>query len=114
MEKKGQADNPFSQLGLALANSVLNSMIDSIVSPESIVTMMDKGKLSPTKKKAANTPAAESPPFDMAFDYSGWDRVVAYRSDQPDGIRLILRREGVWSWKVVSIKFPPPAKQVKK
>lgn len=112
--------------GAAILSSVLDPMIDVLVTPEGLARMMaGEALLSPPKsmppRPAAPTPAPPPPTpspttaapvgdATLALSYESFDRVLATRTrttDRPGAAAaLVLTRDGWFSWKVTDIRLP--------
>ena len=115
--KKGTDGNPFAALGMALAGSMVGTMVDNLVTPESIATMVNRAK--PRDRLAGNAasgPTDTAPP--VAVDakrprvvqhYEGLD-VFQVELHDPNtdelGLTLVLGRDGWFGWKLRSIRLP--------
>lgn len=105
------ADNPFAAMGQALVSSMSNKMVDAMVSPAGVVALVNKSVLSSDKRvDGAGTqpaPGANSKARYTA-SYAGWDSfVIRPTARQEGGGGLVLRRHGLWSWKLSAITISP-------
>lgn len=102
------ADNPFAAMGQALVSSMTNKMVDAMVSPAGVVALVNKSAVSDEKVDGAETqPAArtDSKPRYTA-SYASWNSfVIRPTARQEDGGGLVLRRHGLWSWKLSAIEI---------
>lgn len=118
MQSDSMKDNPFAVLGMALAGGMVNTLVDGMVTPESVASMVSSGKAKPEAGKgtpastpAANTtsgkPAAKAPRVDR--HYEGMD-VFHVEMHDPDRdklmLTLVLNREGWFGWKLKSVRMP--------
>jgi hypothetical protein len=100
--------NPFAKLGQALAGAVMSPMVDAVVSPAGVLRMMKSGIVKPRLSTDADPPDAGGEPDTMAkysVSYRNWNEVVA-RPKKPDAGSFILKRDGLWSWKLGGVEFP--------
>lgn len=103
-------NNPFEALGAAFATALINPMIDALVTPESLTMMMQGKKPSLMKdlpKQEKKSGAALETEVKMA--YESYDRfIISVNSkegvDEP--VVFILHREGLFTWKLASIRLP--------
>jgi len=117
-------DNLFANLGMAIGAGVINRMVDALVSPESVMGMMARGKTSAsgallgqlppqssgadagTPQAAASRDNAEGggqrPDYSMR--YQNWSTVIATakQGDMEQG-HFIFKRDGLLSWKLVGL-----------
>lgn len=101
------ADNPFAGLGMLMAPSVVNSMVDAFVTPDGLARLVKTGNAN--IKSASNTVVTEQPKPDASYDYSGLDRfrVTLHAKDQTDAkVGLLLERRGLFSWKMIRVELP--------
>ncbi len=108
MPKNEEADNPFAKLGMMLATTLVNSMVDAMVSPAGLTSLIATGKPPNLQNLAKNEQERTSADqkIDLGFSYTAWDRVLIFRKDHFEDGHFIMRRNGVWSWKLVAIKMP--------
>jgi hypothetical protein len=100
--------NPFAKLGQALAGAVMSPMVDAMVSPAGVLQMMKSGVVKPRLPGDAATPDTGSEPDGIAkysVSYRNWNEVVA-RPTKQDAGSFILKRDGIWSWKLGAVEFP--------
>ena len=105
IETRKAGDNPFAALGQAMAIALINPLVDAVVSPAGVMTMLEKGKVSLPKPGAAEETPTDAPKRDYAVDYRGWDR-FAVSSKDPHGGSFIFKRQGLWSWKLAAVELP--------
>lgn len=103
------ADNPFAAMGQALVSSMTNKMVDAMVSPAGVVALVNKSVVS-SDEKVGSGEAAPGPKTDSkaryTAAYAGWDSFVIRPADrQEEGGGLVLRRHGLWSWKLSAIEI---------
>jgi Protein of unknown function (DUF2939) len=99
-------DNPLSAMGAALASTFINPMVDVIVTPEGIATMLKEGSLKPRLGKDDRQEGAS--PTQISMNYEAFDRFVVKVANREAPTRqtdLILRREGL-TWKLSEIRLP--------
>lgn len=105
-------ERPLGGIGAMVASAMIGSMVDAMVTPAGVASMM-RGKPDP---KAAALPSSagssaaqrgEAPRARYAYD--GFNRFsVTYQDgDKADrSVALILRRDGLFGWKLVRVKLP--------
>lgn len=107
------ADNPFAAMGAALGNAMLGKMVDAMVSPAGVEALVSKSALGSHAQTEADGGAQASAPAEQgkagpkyAAAYAGWDRfVIRPAGRQDDAGALVLRRHGLWSWKLSEIEL---------
>ena len=116
--------NPFADLGMVMAMGFVNQAIDTMVTPAGVMTMMAGGSQACTLQRAGlsrtigNGPTgvrrrhraanieqqAESRLFGRL---QNWSTVTATaRKGTDDEVTFILKRDGLWSWKLSAVNLP--------
>lgn len=106
LQKPEMKDNPFAGLGQMLAASMVNQVVDTLVSPAGVMLMLENGKPGKPADVAAAGVGVEtkvSQRKNMAVNYQGWSKVFVHPKDQPGG--FVFRRDGLMGWKLVAIKM---------
>jgi hypothetical protein len=114
LQSDSTKDNPFAAFGLAIAGTMVNALVDGMVTPESLANMVTSGKANPGKVASAPPPVADStsdkqqtPRVDRR--YVGMD-VFHVEMHEPDTDKLmltfVLNREGWFGWKLKSVRMP--------
>jgi len=113
-------DNPFAALGTAIANVLINPMIESLVSPEGLVAMMNGHKPNLAIQREGEIQDRSSGGRDnepvVKMGYENFNRFIVKASDKIDTtqeITMVFLRDGL-SWKLAAIRFPPADTPVKK
>lgn len=104
-EMAKQKDNAFAAFGTALATTMVNQMVDSLVTPESLTMMMQGGKTNTAK---AAGPGGQ-PNTDVAMGYEGFDRFVVNvkpKNDAGAPVGLVFSRDGMFSWRLTGLRVP--------
>jgi hypothetical protein len=105
-------DNPFAAFGQMLAAAMLGPMVDRMVTPESLASMMANGKASnsvPRPAKDDPTPAEPGKAPRIVREYEGLDvfKVSIHAiDDDKETVTFVLNRQGLFSWKLTSIRMP--------
>jgi hypothetical protein len=92
--------------GIALASAVIDPLVESFVTPESLAMMMQgkkpKGNES-NKKTATNSNEKKS---NLSMGYDGIDYFVLDAKDDKNEIQFsfVFKRKGVWNWELTSIR----------
>ncbi|WP_066590065.1 DUF2939 domain-containing protein [Sphingomonas pruni] len=96
--------NPFAGLGAMLMPSILDRMIDSVVTPEGIAALVRAGKVGHVE-----TNSAAPRRVDYILHYITRDRfgvAVRRQGTVGDPVNLIFERRGLFAWKLVRIALP--------
>lgn len=102
--------NPLAAFGKAMALAVIDPVVDAAVSPAGVALMLERGDVklrsgpeAPSDAPREDERAREKLDYDLA--YAGWDRVTVARDDG-SGAVFILRRHGLWGWKLSGVELP--------
>jgi hypothetical protein len=106
-------DNPFAALGMTIASKLVDSVIDSFVTPSGLAnlaagrTAMADQTVNPTSSTQAPVRGHSSLLFEDAhYSYDGLNTFsVLVGGQDPDRVRFVLSREGL-SWKLTNIIIP--------
>lgn len=96
--------NPLAGLGKILMPSILDRMIDSVVTPEGIAALVRAGKVGHTD---ADSPGPQR--VDYVFHYIARDHfgvTLRRRSAAGDPVTLTFERRGLFTWRLVRIALP--------
>lgn len=96
--------NPFAGLGAMLMPSILDRMIDSVVTPEGIATLVRAGKVG-----HADAGSAAPRRIDYVLHYIARDRfgvAVRRQGTADDPVNLVFERRGLFAWKLIRIALP--------
>ena len=108
---KDKEGGPFAAMGGMFAMAMIQPMIDAMVTPDGMSTMIKQGKLQRTKQQATAAPKAEA--TDWTIDHEGLDRFRATPKtvDGKPPVALVFERHGL-CWKLADVDLPDevPAK----
>ncbi|MBK1672060.1 hypothetical protein CKO35_01850 [Ectothiorhodospira shaposhnikovii] len=99
-------DNPFGGLGVAVAGALLKPLVDAVVSPAGISTIMEGYIPEPDGRGMSFTSQGQTR---TRMGYSGLDRFVVTMQSEHDPLQqvdLVLVRQGTFSWKLAALRFP--------
>jgi hypothetical protein len=120
VQKQSRADdsNPFSALGSAIgmmmAGSMIDSMVDSFVSPSAIAEMMRGSKpratdLGVTEARSPRQASGAETRVEKGYKaYSRYEVRFTNSSSKESELTLILKRNGIFSWRLSDIRFSFP------
>ena len=103
------SDNPLAAMGSALGAMIINPMVDLFVTPEAIAQMMKGQKPSMRGGNDGGNGGEGGAKAETRMGYEGVNRfVVSFRKqgDTGEPIAMVLRRDGVASWKLVALRLP--------
>lgn len=95
--------NPLAGLGAMLMPSILDRMIDSVVTPEGIAALVRVGRVGHAETDSAPQRV------DYVFHYLARDRFAATlrrRGAAGDPVSLVFERRGLFTWRLVRIALP--------
>lgn len=110
-EERPGIEGALEALGQGIAGAVAGSMVDAVVGTAGVIEMINQGVPSINRAvvKAALTqvPSAAAAIPDMEVKYRGWSRVAFRGADLPqEEGSFILRRDGLWSWRLAEVELP--------
>ncbi|MED5596105.1 DUF2939 domain-containing protein [Janthinobacterium sp. P210006] len=83
--------------GETASEAEFKEMLDTIVSPPGLTVLILHGKQGPDGKR-----------HDFGMAYRSWNEVVLRRTGAgPAASQFVLRRHGIWDWKLTDITLPP-------
>lgn len=103
-------DNPYASLGLKLLPALVARMTDAYLTPEAIAVMVSQGR--PPLKPGETVALGASTPLSVRYAYLGLDqvRITTAGPGNPDApLEFLLRRHGLYTWRLVRITLPPAA-----
>jgi Protein of unknown function (DUF2939) len=116
------SNNPLAALGAALASSIINPLVDALVTPDTVALMLTRGEKPKKTDGPAPGPAPQPAPggdpapnaqspkeTETHASYESFDRfVVTVRrvgsTEQPLG--LVFLRDGLIGWKLSALRLP--------
>lgn len=120
-------NNGFEMLGTAIVMAAVDGMIDQMITPNAIKTVLEGKTLADNLGKSLNsnglddnaddstdanadnaTPAETAPKLQFDTDYQNANQLaVNIRTEDQKDAKVILTREGLFGWKITQIKLPP-------
>ena len=100
----GVRENPLADIGLMLVPTILDRMVDSVVTPNGIATLVRLGRTSPS----SGTGGAPGR-VDYRYGYAGIDHfrlTVRRRDNGEQSIGMTFERRRWLAWKLVRIDIP--------
>lgn len=100
----GMRSNPLAGLGLMLVPTILDRMVDSVVTPRGIATLVRLGRTG-SSGEAGGAP----PRVDYDYGFSGFDRfrlTISRRDSGEQPVVLTFERQQWFAWKLVRIDIP--------
>lgn len=111
-------NNPFMGLGMMLASSMVDKMVDASITPAGLRRMMAGEK--PIQKKSVKEDGKEAERVDSQFEearmgYDSDSKFSVYvpsrskKTGEVKEVRLVLRRDGL-TWRLTDVILPLPSK----
>lgn len=108
------ADNPFAGIGMLMVAPMVDSIVDSTVSPSGLAALFSEGRLSDPESLQASEPEQyrsennQSPDVTMGYTSLNQFEVKVAQANEPDQYVLFtMEREGLSRWMVNGIKLSP-------
>ena len=92
--------------GIALASAVIDPLVESFVTPESLAMMME-GKKPKNSERNKNTSSKDNEKkSNISMGYDGMDYFVLDAKDDKNEIQFsfVFKRKGIWDWELTSIR----------
>jgi len=122
MANARNGSNGFAAFGAMLGMGIVNQVIDTMVTPDGVMAIMSSGTAAPDKREPAALPSSPASPETTSpsgsseasqdakakydIGYQSWSTVIASaRNGDSSAVRLVFKREGIWSWKLSGIDF---------
>ena len=113
--------NPFSALGMMMANALIDPLIDSVISPAGLQALLSTGEMSVqpsdvlnennswSSKESTTEEFKPSPDLSVKMNYTDLNEFKIELSNKKviaEPISLFMEREGFADWKVTGIDIP--------
>jgi hypothetical protein len=107
-------DKPFAALGIALADPLINSMVDGIVSPQGLSLLLQgkrqlkqlgDSERAPDSEETAKQPPDTGKPPAASMGYEGFNQFVIQSGEPGATTDFILQRKGLVSWQLIEIRL---------
>lgn len=97
------ADGAFAALGSMFAMTLLDGLVDNLLTPESLVTLINVGQILPAGDQEENIANKD---VDWSIERDGVNKFIAkLESDSQEDTKLVFKRSGL-DWKLSEIHFP--------
>jgi len=95
------------RLGTALASTLVNSLVDALITPDGLIRLFAEGKSNADSGvQASDADDNESAISEAKLAYEGLNKFSAtFEGDVDEEIKVILLRDGL-SWKITEIRLP--------
>jgi hypothetical protein len=101
-------NNPFSGLGLLLAPTIVNNMVDALVTPAGVERLMN-GQFMPQTPGTTLSTKTENPwnSENVSFSYESVNEFrVNILTPEKNVVSLVFERHWIGDWKLAGIKMP--------
>ena len=92
--------------GIAMASAIIDPLVESFVTPESLAMMMEgkKPKGNESNEKTATNSNEKKSSISMGYD--GIDCFVLDAKDDKNEIQFsfVFKRKGIWGWELTSVR----------
>ena len=96
--------NPLAGLGAMLMPSILDRMIDSVVTPEGIAALVRAGKVGHAETESKGPSRVDYDARYVTLDH--FDVALRRQGATSDPVTLVFQRRGLFAWKLVRIALP--------
>ena len=109
-EVMNQDNDGFAALGAMLASTMVDKMIDGIVTPEGMTLMLKGKNLRDAEQDSQDTQTSETqeqtkPKYEAGYTSMNDFEVVIKDQDQSKEVKVLMVRDGL-SWKIHKIAVP--------
>jgi len=102
-------DNPFAALATGFAAKMADGVVDTVVTPSGLASLMVKKKKSNSSNKSedSSTPSKKENLLKNArYSYDSFSKFSVWvPNDKGEELRFVLKREGL-SWKLANVVIP--------
>jgi len=105
-----QDNDGFAALGAMLASTMVDKMIDGLVTPEGMTLMLKGKSLKDAEQSSQDAQTAETqeepkPEYEAGYTSMSDFEVVIKKQDQSKEVKVLMVRDGL-SWKIHKIAVP--------
>lgn len=108
-EMGNKPDDGWGQAGAAIAMAFSGPIIDAFVTPQNVAAVIRGEEIGAPGEKKKKKPAKPAEPPELKPHYETKDRFVVdlhEKGKEEEKVGLVFRREGLFKWKLYSIRFP--------
>lgn len=112
-KQKTAANDPFAGLALALAPVMINNVVDSMITADSMAAMVKTGQAKPgpalsgpAPSEAPGAPAKAEPKPKMRYGYRDLDTFTLTADGAEGDLVMVMRRDGLFGWKLTRVDLP--------
>lgn len=89
----------------ALAEGLMDQMLEAMVSPQAVAAMMSgagaSGQPGAAPGKGEEAAKGDAKPRELALHYRSWDQALFSPEGEQGG--FLFQRDGLWSWKLAGV-----------
>lgn len=110
---RSKSDRGLAALGMVFGKAIVEGAVDSLVTPDTIATMVKEGEAPSARKALAGDQADKSPDSRVrqSWSYRGLNTfaVTLTRDDKPDEqVSLLMTRRNLFQWKLSAVDLSRP------
>jgi hypothetical protein len=92
--------------GIAMASALIDPLVESFVTPESLAMMMEGKKPKGNEGKEKTATNSNEIKSNVSMGYDGIDYFVLNAKDDKNEIQFsfVFKRKGVWNWELTSVR----------
>lgn len=94
----------FAVLSIATAATLINTMVDGLVTPESLAMIMNRGQL-PQEENTTKSTLEDIEPV-MAYEDFNHFIITVKGTNAQNAIGFVFSRDGIINWKLITLRLP--------
>jgi len=110
-EDERAGDSTLAGLGMLFGPMLVDGAVDALVNPQAIAAMVETAEApDPTDALRPSKPGPEDGDIRQSYAYRDFNTFVLGLTDpeRPDEtLRLLLKRDGPFGWKLAGVELPP-------
>ena len=100
-------NEPFAAAGSALAIAMIGPMIDAMITPQAVAMMLQGETPDPGQSSGKYSASLLEPEISMGYrDLDTFAVTVSGPGLREDAVELILKRHGLFAWKLTAAELP--------
>lgn len=99
-------DDPYASAARDFAVSLMDGVVDAIVTPDNLLKLVKTGQIGPEGDEAMLSLSPSMRLHTEYIDFNTFKVTVADKYNQNASLYFVMTREGIYKWKVTSVHFP--------
>lgn len=99
-------DDPVAKPARDFAVSLMDGVVDAMVTPDNLLKLVKTGQLGPEGDEAMLSLSPTMRLHTGYMDFNTFKVTVADKYNQNASLYFVMTRDGVYKWKVTSVHFP--------